>query len=177
MTTALKLVWADITTLAVDAIVNAANETLMGGGGVDGVIHRAAGPELAQECFTLWGCRRGQAKITKGYRLPAKHVIHTVGPLWKGGNHGEADLLTSCYRESLKVAVANNCRTVAFPAISCGVYGYPVEKAAPIAVKTVWDFVNNNKGLDSVYFVVVEKRVHVAYQTALDEVVSCSSRV
>lgn len=170
MTTELKVIWADITTLEVDAIVNAANETLMGGGGVDGVIHRAAGPELAQECFTLWGCRRGQAKITQGYRLPAKHVIHTVGPIWMGGNHGEADLLTSCYHESLKVAVENHCKTIAFSAISCGVYGYPVEQAAPIAVKTVWDFVNQNKELEAVYFVVFEERVRVAYQSVLDEV-------
>ncbi len=170
MTTELKLVWTDITTLAVDAIVNAANETLMGGGGVDGVIHRAAGSELAKECFTLWGCRRGMAKITQGYQLPAKHVIHTVGPIWMGGNHGEADLLTSCYNESLKVAVANHCKTVAFSAISCGVYGYPVEEAAHVAVKTVWNFVNNNKGLETVYFVVFEERVRVAYQSVLDEV-------
>ncbi len=170
MTTELKLVWTDITTLAVDAIVNAANETLMGGGGVDGVIHRAAGPELAKECFTLWGCRRGMAKITSGYQLPAKYVIHTVGPIWMGGNHGEADLLTSCYNESLKVAVANHCKTVAFSAISCGVYGYPVDEAAPIAIKTVWDFVNQNKGLETVYFVVFEERVRVAYQSVLDEV-------
>ena len=170
MTTELKLVWTDITTLAVDAIVNAANETLMGGGGVAGVIHRAAGPELAKECFTLWGCRRGQAKITSGYQLPAKYVIHTVGPIWMGGNHGEADLLTSCYNESLKVAVANHCKTVAFSAISCGVYGYPVDEAAPIAIKTVWDFVNQNKGLETVYFVVFEERVRVAYQSVLDEV-------
>lgn len=172
MTTELKVIWTDITTLEVDAIVNAANETLMGGGGVDGVIHRAAGPELAQECFGLWGCRRGQAKITKGYRLPAKHVIHTVGPIWMGGNHGEADLLTSCYHESLKVAVENHCQSVAFSAISCGVYGYPVEEAAQIAVNTVWDFVNKNKGLDTVYFVVFEERVRVAYQSVLDEVIA-----
>jgi len=172
MTTELKLVWTDITTLAVDAIVNAANETLMGGGGVDGVIHRAAGPQLAQECFTLWGCRRGQAKITQGYQLPAHHVIHTVGPVWKGGRHGEADLLRSCYVESLKLAVATHCKTVAFSAISCGVYGYPVDEAAQIAVKTVWDFVQANEGLETVYFVVFEERVQTAYQVVLDEVLS-----
>jgi O-acetyl-ADP-ribose deacetylase (regulator of RNase III) len=110
------------------------------------------------------------AKITSGYQLPAKHVIHTVGPIWMGGNHGEADLLTSCYNESLKVAVANHCKTIAFSAISCGVYGYPVEEAAQIAVKTVWDFVNQNKELETVYFVVFEERVRVAYQSVLDEV-------
>jgi O-acetyl-ADP-ribose deacetylase len=173
MTTELKLVWADITTLAVDAIVNAANETLMGGGGVDGVIHRAAGPELAKECFTLWGCRRGHAKITQGYQLPAKHVIHTVGPIWKGGNHGEAELLASCYQETLKVAVANHCKTIAFSAISCGVYGYPVDKAAHIAVQTVYNFINKNKWLEIVYFVVFEEHVQAAYQAALDEVFAC----
>lgn len=118
----------------------------------------------------MWGCRRGQAKITQGYQLPAKHVIHTVGPIWMGGNHGEADLLTSCYNESLKVAVINHCKTVAFSAISCGVYGYPVDEAAHIAIKTVWDFVNQNKGLETVYFVVFEERVRAAYQSVLDEV-------
>lgn len=172
MTTELKLVWTDITTLAVDAIVNAANETLMGGGGVDGVIHRAAGPELAKECFTLWGCRRGQAKITSGYQLPAKHVIHTVGPIWMGGNHGESDMLFSCYWQSLLLAVANHCKTVAFSAISCGVYGYPVDQAARIAIQTVHQFVNAHAGLETVYFVVFEERVQTAYQAALNEVFS-----
>lgn len=159
----IDVVRGDITTQAVDAIVNAANSSLLGGGGVDGAIHRAGGPEILAECRLLGGCETGDAKATTAGRLPARHVIHTVGPVWRGGAHGEPELLASCHRRSLEVARELGARTVAFPAISCGVYGYPVELAAPVAVATVREHAD---GFDLVRFVLFGDAVYDAFAAA-----------
>ena len=157
----------DITKLDLDAIVNAANTTLRGGGGVDGAIHRAAGPELLAECRTLGGCEPGEAKITRGYRLPARFVIHTVGPVWHGGNRGEPETLANCYRNSLHVAVENGIKTLAFPAISCGAYGYPIEEAAKIAVKTTREFLANDSKIEKVIFALFSEDLYEGYRRLL----------
>ena len=158
---------ANIVTLDVDAIVNAANTTLLGGGGVDGAIHRAAGPELLAECRTLGGCPTGSAKITKGYKLPARHVIHTVGPVWSGGGRGEPGLLASCYRESLKLAAARRLGTIAFPAISCGAYGYPLREAVKIAVRECAAFVSANALPHNIIFACFDDATLEAYDAEL----------
>ena len=159
----IEAIRGDITELHVDAIVNAANTTLLGGGGVDGAIHRAAGPELLVECRTLGGCEPGQAKITRGYHLPARFVIHTVGPIWHGGKHDEAQTLADCYRNSLQLAVENEIKTIAFPAISCGAYGYPIEEAAHIAFKAAREFLAVSDNPQKVIFVVWGEDVYDAY--------------
>src|SRR5207253_4868044 len=165
----IEILRGDITKLDADAIVNAANTTLLGGGGVDGAIHRAAGPELLSECRTLGGCEPGRAKITRGYRLPARFVIHTVGPIWHGGKHEEPETLANCYRNSLQLAVENGIQTIAFPAISCGAYGYPVPEAAQIAVKTTRDFLTSQDRIDKVVFVLWGEDIYDAYREALEK--------
>lgn len=164
----IEVVQGDITQQRVDAIVNAANSSLLGGGGVDGAIHRAAGPELLAECRTLGGCPTGQAKITRGYRLPARYVIHTVGPVWHGGQANEDALLASCYRQSLALAVAHGVTTIAFPSISTGAYGFPVERAAPIAIETIADFLAQDATLEKVSVICFDAGTLRAYQAALD---------
>jgi O-acetyl-ADP-ribose deacetylase (regulator of RNase III) len=163
----MEIVRGDITKLDVDAIVNAANTTLLGGGGVDGAIHRAAGSELLAECRTLGGCKPGEAKLTRGYRLPARFVIHTVGPVWHGGQSREAETLANCYRNSLQLAVENGIKTIAFPAISCGAYGYPIPEAAKIAVKTAQDFLETGDKIDKVIFVLWGEDIYDAYRQLL----------
>ena len=166
----------DITKVTdVQAIVNAANKSLLGGGGVDGAIHRAAGPKLLEECRTLHGCRTGEAKITKAYNLPCEYVIHTVGPIWHGGDQGESELLASCYRNSLKIAVEIGIRSIAFPSISTGVYSYPVEKAAHIAVETVNDFLADHCGeIDDVTWILFDDQTYKVYENEIRKLLEIS---
>jgi O-acetyl-ADP-ribose deacetylase (regulator of RNase III) len=165
----IEVIQTDITKLKVDAIVNAANEELRGGGGVDGAIHRAAGPKLLEECRTLGGCPTGEAKITKGYNLPAKHVIHTVGPVWHGGDRNEDELLARCYRNSLALAINHGVKTIAFPAISTGVYGFPVDRAARIAVREVRAFLEKEASLAKVSLVCFGQAAYLVFQNALKD--------
>lgn len=172
----LAIVKGDITKFSADAIVNAANTSLLGGGGVDGAIHHAAGPELLAECRFLHGCATGQAKITGGYRLPAKYVIHTPGPVWRGGKSGEDSLLASCYRSCLRIAEENGCRSVAFPSISTGVYHFPLDRAAAIAGKEIIDFLKTAKVVEQVTMVCFDSRTEAAYRKALMPKSTCEEQ-
>jgi len=163
----IEIIQGDIAKLDVDAIVNAAKTTLLGGGGVDGAIHRAAGPELLAECRILGGCRPGEAKMTRGYHLRARFVIHTVGPVWRGGKHREPEMLANCYRNSLQLAVQNDIKTIAFPAISCGAYGYPIPEAARVALNAARDFLATDDSIDKVTFVLWGEDVYDAYRQLL----------
>ena len=170
MSRKITIIRTDITNLSVDAIVNAANRAMCGGGGVDGAIHRAAGPELLAECRTLGTCETGSAKITKAYRLPAKYIIHAVGPVWQGGDVGEDQLLASCYRAALSLAEENSIRTLAFPAISCGAYRFPLDRAAKIAMRVVAEGLELSQGIESVTFAIIDSKVESAFTKALREV-------
>jgi O-acetyl-ADP-ribose deacetylase len=165
----IEIIQTDITTLNVDAIINAANNSLLGGGGVDGAIHRAAGPELLEECKTLGGCATGMAKLTRGYRLPATFVIHTVGPVWRGGDNDETVLLASCYRQCMQLAKQKRFQSIAFPAISCGVYFFPIKEAAEIAISTVLECLRENDFIEKVYFVCFEDAVLQAYNEQVEK--------
>jgi O-acetyl-ADP-ribose deacetylase (regulator of RNase III) len=170
--TKLSLMVGDITKQKTDAIVNAANSSLLGGGGVDGAIHRAGGPQILEECKKIrakqGGCKTGEAVITTGGNLPAKYVIHTVGPIWDGGNNGEPELLANCYKNSLKLAVENNIKTISFPSISTGAYGYPINQAAKVALQAVMDFLNKNDSLEEVVFVLFNDMTYKSYEDALN---------
>lgn len=164
----IEVLFGDITKIQVDAIVNAANKTLLGGGGVDGAIHRAAGPELLEECRKLNGCNTGEAKLTKGYNLPAKYVIHTVGPIWRGGNYNEPELLKNCYFNSLKIASELKLSSIAFPSISTGVYGFPIELASPIAINTCLEFIRENEIPEKIIFICFSEYDYNTYLTNLE---------
>ena len=166
----IDIILGDITKVEVDAIVNAANNTLLGGGGVDGAIHRAAGPQLLEECRKLKGCETGKAKITKGYKLPAKYVIHTVGPIWRGGNVNEDELLASCYRNSLQLAAKNKIKTIAFPSISTGAYRFPLKRAAKIAMREISQFLNKDDSIEKVFIVCFDTTTLDAYSEELSKI-------